>query len=320
MSTPGHDYIVVGAGSSGCVVASRLAQKTDARVLLIEAGGGAGSPMINMPMGFAAMIGAGAHNWSYRSDAEPALDQRGVALPRGRVLGGCSSINGMVYIRGQRQDFDGWAAQGNAGWDHASVLPLFKKSEDNWRGAGAFHGAGGELHIRPVGTRLAIADRFIEAAQQQGIPANADFNADVQDGVGYFDANIAHGVRQHTARAFLRPALRRPNLQVMKHAVVRRVLLRNGRAVGVQVLHDGQVIDIGASTEVILCAGPTVRRRYWSVPGSAIRCCWRGWVSRPCMRYRQSANIFRITSIRWSRSKPATAVPITISSARAELH
>ncbi len=255
LSTPGHDYIVVGAGSSGCVVASRLAQKTDARVLLIEAGGGAGSPMINMPMGFAAMIGAGAHNWSYRSDAEPALDQRGVALPRGRVLGGCSSINGMVYIRGQRQDFDGWAAQGNAGWDHASVLPLFKKSEDNWRGAGAFHGAGGELHIRPVGTRLAIADRFIEAAQQQGIPANADFNADVQDGVGYFDANIAHGVRQHTARAFLRPALRRPNLQVMKHAVVRRVLLRNGRAVGVQVLHDGQVIDIGASTEVILCAG-----------------------------------------------------------------
>ena len=255
MNAMSYDYIVVGAGSSGCVLACRLAQQTDARVLLIEAGGGAGSPLINMPLGFFSLIGEGASNWGYRSAAEPALDQRQVLLPRGRVLGGCSSINGMVYIRGQRQDFDGWADLGNTGWDYASVLPLFKKSENNWRGAGAFHGADGELRIRQVAAPFAIADRFIEAAQQQGIPANADFNADEQAGVGYFDVNIAHGVRQHTARAFLRPAARLPNLQVMKRAVVQRILLANHRATGVRVQHKGQIVDIGASTEVILCAG-----------------------------------------------------------------
>lgn len=255
MKATEYDYIVVGAGSSGCVLACRLAQQTDARVLLIEAGGGAGSPLINMPLGFFSLIGEGASNWGYRSAAEPALGQRQVLLPRGRVLGGCSSINGMVYIRGQRQDFDGWAERGNTGWDYASVLPLFKKSEDNWRGAGTFHGAGGELKIRPVAAPLAIADRFIEAMQQQGVPANADFNADEQAGVGYFDVNIAHGARQHTARAFLRPASRRSNLQVMTRTVVQRILLTNHRATGVRVQRDGQVIDLGASTEVILCAG-----------------------------------------------------------------
>ena len=255
MNATNHDYIVVGAGSSGCVLASRLAQQTDARVLLIEAGGGAGSPLIRMPLGFAAMIGEGAHNWGYRSVAEPALDQRQVSLPRGRVLGGCSSINGMVYIRGQHQDFDGWARLGNAGWDYASVLPLFRKSENNWRGAGTFHGAGGELPVQPVAAPMAIADRFIEAAQQQGVAANADFNAGEQSGVGYFDTNIAHGVRQHAARAFLGGTPPLQNLHVMKRAVVQRILLANNRAIGVRVQCDGQAIDLGASTEVILCAG-----------------------------------------------------------------
>lgn len=253
--TTSHDYVVVGAGSSGCVLACRLAQKTDASVLLIEAGGSARNPLIAMPLGFAAVIGEGAYNWGYRSAAEPALGRREVLLPRGRVLGGCSSINGMVYIRGQHQDFDSWARLGNTGWDYAAVLPLFKKSENNWRGADAFHGADGELRIRKVAAPMTIADRFIEAAQQQGIPANDDFNAGEQTGVGYFDVNIAHGVRQHTARAFLRPASHLPNLQVMKRAVVQRVLLTNNRAVGVRVQHNGQIVDVGADTEVILCAG-----------------------------------------------------------------
>lgn len=256
MNLTNYDYIVVGAGSSGCVLARRLAQKTNASVLLIEAGGGAGSPLIAVPLGFfAAMMDESAHNWSYRSVAEPELGQRQVSLPRGRVLGGCSSINGMIYIRGQRQDFDGWAQLGNAGWDYASVLPLFRKSENNWRGAGTFHGAGGELEVQPVAAPMAIADRFIEAAQQQGIPANSDFNAAEQAGVGYFDTNIAHGMRQHAARAFLSGSPRLANLHVMKRAVVQRILLANHRATGVRVQCNGEVIDLGASSEVILCAG-----------------------------------------------------------------
>lgn len=212
--------------------------------------------MIAVPLGFfATMTEGSSHNWSYRSVAEPELSQRQVLLPRGRVLGGCSSINGMIYIRGQRQDYDGWAELGNAGWDYASVLPLFKKSENSWRGAGDFHGVGGELEVRPVAAPMAIADRFIEAAQEQGIPPNADFNGGEQSGVGHFDTNIARGVRQHAARAFLDKTPLLKNLHVMKRAVVQRVLLANNRAIGVRVQCNGQTSDIGASTEVILCAG-----------------------------------------------------------------
>lgn len=250
-----YDFVVVGAGSSGCVLAARLAQNTAARVLLIEAGGSASSPAIAMPMGFATLMGQGPHNWGYATAEEPGLVHRRVALPRGRVMGGCSAINGMVYIRGQRQDYDGWAQLGNPGWDHASLLPFFKMSENHWRGENRFHGAGGALDVGPVAAPLPIADRFIEAAQQIGIPANGDFNGAEQGGVGYFDVNISGGVRQHTARAFLRSPSSLPNLTVMKRAVVQRLLLVNGRAVGVRVRLKNQLIDVGAEAEVILCAG-----------------------------------------------------------------
>ena len=250
-----YDFVVVGAGSSGCVLAARLAQNTMARVLLIEAGGSASSPAISMPMGFATLMGKGPHNWGYHTTEEPGLVQRRVDLPRGRVMGGCSAVNGMVYIRGQRQDFDGWAQLGNRGWDHASLLPFFKMSENHWGGGNDFHGVGGKLDVRPVAAPLPIADRFIEAAQQMGIPANGDFNGAEQGGVGYFDVNISGGVRQHTARAFLKSPSSLPNLTVMKRAVVQRLLLKKDRAVGVRVLLKNRVVDVGADAEVILCAG-----------------------------------------------------------------
>lgn len=250
-----YDYVIVGAGSSGCTLAARLARQGDARVLLVEAGGSANKPLISMPLGFFALMGDGPANWGYRTAPEPALDGRCIALPRGRVLGGSSAINGMIYIRGQHQDFDEWSRLGNAGWDYASLLPYFRKSENHWRGGDAFHGSGGGLEVQQVAAPLPIADRFIDAARECGIPANADFNAATQAGVGYFDVNIRHGKRQHTARAFLRAARRKANLHVLRHGLVQQILLDRGRASGVRLRHAGGSTDIRANREVILCAG-----------------------------------------------------------------
>lgn len=259
MSEPKHqavyDYIVVGAGSSGCVLARRLAQQTGARVVLLEAGGPDKSPLVRMPIGFAALIGEGRHNWGYHTVAEDGLGGREIPLARGRVLGGCSSINGMVYIRGQSADYDGWAARGNTGWDYQSILPLFRKSENHWNGASRYHGVDGELDVRQVATPLPIADRFIEAAQENGLSYNPDFNAESQAGVGHFDVNISDGVRHSAARAFLRPNNRPPNLEVLTHAMVERVLVDGGRATGVRVIHKKRVVDLHARSEVILSAG-----------------------------------------------------------------
>lgn len=250
-----YDYIVVGAGSAGCVLARRLAEKTDGQVVLLEAGGPDRSPLIRMPIGFAALVGEGRHNWGYHTVAEDGLDGRQVALPRGRVLGGCSAINGMVYIRGNRADYDGWAALGNSGWDYESVLPLFRKSENHWNGASHYHGADGELAVRPVATPLPIVDRFIEAGQESGLAYNLDFNAAEQAGVGHFDVNISSGVRQSAAQAFLHTNGVPPNLTILTHALVERVRVAAGRAVGVRVRHKGQVVDLDARAEVILSAG-----------------------------------------------------------------
>lgn len=250
-----YDYIVVGAGSAGCVLAYRLARRTSAQVLLIEAGGPDKSPLIRMPIGFAALVGENRHNWGYQTATEAGLGGRRVDLPRGRVLGGCSSINGMVYIRGQAGDYDGWAARGNVGWDYASLLPLFKKTEDHWRGANAYHGTGGELAVRPIASPLPIADRFIEAAQEDGLPYNADFNGATQAGAGHFDTNISGGVRHNTARAFLHRDDPPANLTVLTHALVDRVLFDAGRASGVRLARGKRMLNMSAREEVILCAG-----------------------------------------------------------------
>jgi choline dehydrogenase len=248
------DYVIVGAGSAGCVLAARLSEDPDVRVAVLEAGGEDTQPEIHVPAAFPAMFKSSL-DWDLLGEREPGLDNRRLYLPRGRMLGGCSSINAMIYIRGNRADYDAWAQAGCDGWSYDEVLPYFKRSEDNERGEDTYHGAGGPMAVSESRSMHPLVDTMLEAARQAGHEHNPDFNGARQEGVGRFQLTQRNGLRCSTADAFLRPANDRPNLEVITRAMALRILFDGERAVGVEISRDGQVRQIGAEREVVLAAG-----------------------------------------------------------------
>ena len=249
------DYIVVGAGSAGCVLANRLTATGRHRVLLIEAGGEDRNPWIHVPIGFARLLTDARYNWLYNSEPEPELHGRSIIQPRGKVMGGSSSINGLLYIRGQAQDFDCWRQLGNAGWGFTDVLPYFRRAEDQGRGESELHGVGGPLAVSDVAEPHALCEAFIAACGQAGIPRIDDFNGPAQEGAGYFQLTTRKGRRWSTARGYLAPARRRGNLAVVSHALATRIVFEGRRAAGVEYRKDGVTHTARANGEVILSSG-----------------------------------------------------------------
>lgn len=270
---PTYDHIIVGAGTAGCLLANRLSADPSRRVLLIEAGGADDYVWIHIPVGYLYCIGNPRTDWLFQTDADPGLNGRRLRYPRGKVLGGCSSINGMIYMRGQARDYDGWAAEvGDANWRWEHCVPYFKRHEDHWRGEDALHAApgfdptgqraGGEWRVERQRLRWDVLDAFAEAAVQAGIPRSADFNRGDNEGVGYFEVNQRAGIRWNAAKAFLRPVMHRDNLQVWTGATASRVLLEPGpdgrpRAAGIEVLPLGGGAPVRARCrgEMVLASG-----------------------------------------------------------------
>ncbi|WP_422417542.1 GMC family oxidoreductase [Pseudomonas sp. GZD-222] len=252
---PVYDYVVVGAGPAGCLLANRLSADPGCRVLLLEAGGKDNYPWIHIPVGYLYCIGNPRTDWCFKTEAQPGLQGRALGYPRGKVLGGCSSINGMIYMRGQAGDYDRWAEQGNAGWAWKDVLPLFKASENHFAGASDAHGNEGEWRVEQQRYSWPILDAFREAAAQSGIDSVPDFNGGDNQGCGYFQVNQRSGIRWNSSKAFLRPVLKRPNLTVLTDVLVDQVILDGGRASAVRARWQGSWQDFSARREIILCAG-----------------------------------------------------------------
>jgi choline dehydrogenase len=249
-----YDYVIVGAGSSGCVLAARLSEDPDLRVAVLEAGGEDRQPEIHMPVAFPALFKSSL-DWDLLGEPEPGLGNRRLYLPRGRMLGGCSSINAMIYVRGNRADYDGWAQAGCDGWSYEEVLPYFKRSEDNERGEDAYHGAGGPLRVADSRSMHPLVETMLEAVVQAGHERNPDFNGARQEGVGRFQLTQRDGLRCSTVDAFLRPARERTNLNVITGAMALRILFEGERAVGVEVACGDQIEQVRADREVIVAAG-----------------------------------------------------------------
>ena len=253
-----YDFIVIGAGSAGCVLANKLSENPAHRVLLLEAGPRDSYPWIHIPIGYYKTIFHPVLSWGYQTEPDAGINGRSIIWPRGRVLGGTSSINGLVYIRGQKEDFDHWRQLGNAGWSYNEVLPVFKAVENQQRGANDFHGSDGLLQVSDS-MRSELADAYIQACGEVAIPRNDDFNGAQQEGAGYFQLTTTHqngkGRRCSTAVAFLRPAEKRPNLHIITEALVHKVLFEGHRAIGVQYSRGGQIHKAGAGREIILCGG-----------------------------------------------------------------
>lgn len=249
------DYIIVGAGSAGCVLANRLTASGRHRVLLLEAGGHDRNIWIHIPLGYGKLFSNAKVNWLYKTEPEPELNGRRIIQPRGKVLGGSSSINGLLYVRGQHADFDHWRQLGNTGWAFEDVLPYFRHAEHQQRGADEWHGAGGPLAVSDVCEPHPLCEAFIEAAQQAGYPRNDDFNGATQEGAGYFQLTTKNGRRWSTAVGYLRPARRRPNLKIETNSLATRVLFDGKCAIGVEYRKHGMLRTVRANAEVIIAGG-----------------------------------------------------------------
>ncbi len=269
------DYVVVGAGTAGCVLANRLSADPSARVLLLEAGGRDNYIWIHIPIGYLYTQNNPRTDWCFKTEAEPGLNGRALNYPRGRVLGGCSSINGMIYMRGQARDYDLWRQLGNSGWAWDDVLPYFKRSEDFAHGADDLHGSGGEWRVEEMRLTWEILDAFRDAAAEVGIPKTKDFNRGNNEGCGYFQVNQKNGVRWNTAKAFLRPAMKRPNLTILTHAQVKSLQLEGRQVTGVEFWQGETLRRVRVNREVILAAGAIGSPQLLQVsgigPGAALR-------------------------------------------------
>jgi choline dehydrogenase-like flavoprotein len=273
-----YDYVIVGAGTAGCLLANRLSADPGTRVLLLEAGGKDDYRWIHIPVGYLYLMGNPRADWCYKTAAEPGLNGRRLDYPRGRVLGGCSSINGMIYMRGQQRDYDRWRQMGNQGWSWEEVLPYFKRHEDQWAVApDAFEGLherGGEWRVEKPRIRWDILDAFREAAAEAGIPKVDDFNRGNNEGCGYFHVNQKTGVRWNTAKGFLHPVSHRPNLKVETHAQVERLVLDGKRVTGVTLRQQGTQRTVNVAREVVLAAGaigsPQILQLSGIGPGSVL--------------------------------------------------
>ena len=249
------DFIVVGAGTAGCIVANRLSADPNKRVLILEAGGNDNWIWFHIPVGYLFAIGNPRSDWMFKTESEPGLNGRALASPRGKVIGGCSAINAMISMRGQAADYDHWRQLGLAGWAYDDVRPLFRRLEDHFLGESEHHGTGGGWRVEAPRLSWKILDAVGDAAEEMGIRKIPDFNTGDNEGVSYFHVNQKRGRRWSSARGFLKPALTRQNLRLETHVLVDRLIVENGRAVGVRFLQNGEVIEARASGEVLLCAG-----------------------------------------------------------------
>lgn len=249
-----YDYIIVGAGSAGCVLAHRLTEDAQVTVLLLEAGGPDTQTEVHIPAAFSKLF-KGPLDWAYSTEPESAMANRPMYWPRGKVLGGSSSLNAMIYIRGARYDYDAWRDLGNAGWGYSDVLPYFKKAEDQERGASEYHGVGGPLHVADRRYVNPITEAFIASGAEMGMPRNDDFNGATQEGIGAYQYTVKRGERWSAVNGYLKPAMKRPNLTVQTKALVTRIQIEHGRATGVTYLRDGRTETAHAAREVLLSGG-----------------------------------------------------------------